>query len=661
MARRSFRRLLLASMSSSLAIAPAAWAAPASNPEWVEAYALEVMTAPVTLENAKKYHWYQIAHSVRSERTRTSDIDIEPVQKRLRQYGDGLFDQLKRQLDEKEAAITMLEEAGPFPTHCRWIMPTKQGDIRTPLQDNLEAYCRTKLVPITYRRLLGEYVERLNVSLPHLRNLDVTYPAQLVGTDAMITAQNLYRDYGQALEVRLAAAQPQVVGEITQLYRDKPLGEGPLRTGAAQCRELLGPWFPQSDVVRDMAMNDPLGGGSNGDAAVLRFKQGVGNACKREANAWLLRQQPALTTAITAGIAASDNPHGPVLSVQARCDVVLGRWFTTFDGFDLGFTGPLRQGCASEAKGVIDRALEIRAKTVAASLQAAPRTLEGLERNGWFEPSQGDLDAVADPRDAGRDEIVRLMREKTLTLTNPLRDVAKVAAVSQVAKAYAEDGPTDAGLRSARNVCAPYLGTGSRSIPPGGGLVRSAIEAACRDEEKKITAKRVVAAVTASNVDGVLGKGMLAVVAPEGTTQSVDPRMLVVAAAANGFQVAFSQTRSLFLSRTYALRITPLGQDAPALGGVLVPEPRADGVEVWRVTELDRLPALDGPLATLSCIARGRVDGKDIAVLAAAAGIAAVVFDASQTAGTLLGAAFEGLTSASICQAARQSFIGGTP
>jgi hypothetical protein len=54
-------------------------------------------------------------------------------------------------------------------------------------------------------------------------------------------------------------------------------------------------------------------------------------------------------------------------------------------------------------------------------------------------------------------------------------------------------------------------------------------------------------------------------------------------------------------------------------------------------------------------------DGQDIAALAAAAGIAAVVFDASQTASTLLGAALEGLTSASICQAARQSFIGGTP
>jgi len=639
---------------------PALAGGPQPIPEWVESYVREAMSAPVTLENAKKYRWYQLPQSLRSDHPQLYDIDLAPVLKQLRNYGDSLREPLKRLLDEKLAAIPTLEEAGPYQRQCSWITARDGGDGVTQVQIDLEIYCRTKAVPVAYQRLVRERAERFDLRLAVIRNVDVSFPGRLIGTDQFIQNTDIGRAFATALEARLNAAQPAVIGELAQAYGDKALREDPLQSGDEQCHALLGPWYPKPDPIRDLAMSDPLRGGTSGEEAAGGFALAVSTACKREANAWVMRQQPAIGTAIKANLNAADVADGPVLSVRARCETALGRWFRSFDGFKLAFTGPLRQTCSDEAGRLVDRAIDVRAKAVAAKLEGAPRTLDGLEQRNWFEPSSSDLSAVADPRDPGRDGVVTLMTDRTIAMTRPFREEAQVNAITGLEKAYADGGLSDIRLRLARNLCGPYLGSATRTLPAGGGTVRKAIETACRGQEGKVAVARGIAAQAKADIDAVLDKGTLTVLSPRGETVTVDPRMVVTAAAANGFQVTFQQSRTLLFAKRYAIRITPFGHDTPALDGALEPETRADGVALWRIAHLDGLPGVDGPLATLSCVARSKKDGGDTVVLAAA-GLAAAAADAPWTAGLFLGAAFAEAASSSACRTAANAFTGMTP
>lgn len=651
---------MLAALIFVAAGGPALAGGPPPIPEWVESYAREAMSAPVTLENARKYHFYQLPRSLRSDHPFIYDVDIAPLLNQFRNYGNGQRETLKRLLDEKLATIQTVEEAGPYHGQCSWIMAREGGNDVTQVQIDLDTYCRTKAVPVAYQRLVREHAERLDLRLAQLRNVDVSFPGRFIGTDRFIQNTDIGSTYAKAVEARLGAAQPAVIGELAQTYREKPLSEDPLQTGGAQCQALLGRWYPKSDPIRDLAMNDPLRGGTSGEEAAGGFAQAVSTACKREANAWLMRQQPAIGTAIKASLNTADAADGPVLSVRARCETALGRWFRSFDRFELAFIGPLRQTCATEAGQLVDRDIDVRAKSVAARLEGAPRTLDGLEQRNWFEPSSSDLSAVADPRDPGRDGVVTLMTDRTIAMTRPFREEAQVNAITGLEKAYADGGLTDAGLRPARNLCGPYLGSATRTLPAGGGTVRKAIETACRSQEAKVAVARGISAQAKSNIDTVLDKGNLTVLSPRGETVTVDPRMVVTAAAANGFQVTFQQSRTLFFAKRYAIRITPFGQNAPALDGALEPETRADGVALWRITQLDGLPGIDGPLATLSCVARSKKDGGDTVVLAAA-GLAAAAADAPWTAGLFLGAAFTEAALSSACRTAANAFTGITP
>lgn len=626
-------------------------------PDWAEAYTREALAAPVTLENARTYRWYQIGATLRSEHPRVYDDEIRPAQERLKRHGSAVLDELKGQIDTLLALTPSLDEAGPFHKHCHWILERPPGEFPTKLQIDLEAYCREKAVPALYLRLVTERAQKLDVRLATLRRLEVAYPGHLVGSPGFVGRADVPGAYARALEDRLTAAQPQVIADLAESFRAKVIGEDPLQSDIAQCRDLLGPWDPQRDTARDMMLADLLRSAAAGTEAALRFGQVVGGACRREAKAWLMRQQPGIDAAIRTSLAALDPNQGPILAVGTRCSGVLARWFSTFDGFDLTLTGPLRQTCRQQAQGLNERAVDIRAQALAARFAAAPKTLDGLERNGWFAVSADDLQAAHDPRDPERGEVDALMQTRTDTLVRPLREAARDAALAEIRGLYEQAGLDDAELQPARRICGPYLGRSTRALPPGGTDLRQAIGDACRDQEKRVAARRAEAAVAAAGIEPILGKGRLVLSAPDGRLTYADPRALVIAAAGNGLQVSVRRTTSWLFRTKESLRVTPLGRDTPVLAGDLAADTHPSGGQVWRVTDLQTLPGLDGPFATLACLTQGPEAAQALAGLGLAGMASIFLLDLPRTGVELFLAAGTLTTSMGQCEDARRSYF----
>lgn len=629
----------------------------AAMPDWAEAYTREAIVAPVTLENARKYRWYQIGAVLRSEHPRVYDDEIRPAQERLKRHGNALFEELKGQVDTLLALTPSLDEAGPFHKHCHWILERPPGEFPTKLQIDLEAYCREKAVPALYLRLVTERAQKLDVRLATLRRLDVGYPGHLVGSPGFVGRADVPGAYARALEDRLVAAQPRVIADLAESFRAKTLGGDPLQTDVAQCRDLLGPWYPQRDTARDMMLGDPMRSAGAGTEAALRFEQAVGGACRREAKAWLMRQQPEIDDAIRTSFATLDPNQGPILAVGTRCTGVLGRWFSSFDGFELSLTGPLQQTCRQQAQGLNERAVDIRARALAARFATAPKTLDGLERNGWFGVSADDLQAAHDPRDPERGEVDTLMQTRVDALVRPLREAARDAALAEIRGFYEQAGLADAELQPARRICGPYLGRSTRMLPPGGGDLRQAIGEACRDEEKRVVVHRADAAFAAAGIEPVLGKGRLVLSAPDGRLTYADPRAVVIAAAGNGLQVRFRRTTSWFFWTKENLRVTPFGRDTPVLAGDLAADTHPSGGKVWRVTDLQALPGLGGPLATLACLTQGPEATHALASLGLAGMVSIFVLDLPRTGVELFLAAGTLSTSMGQCEDARRSYF----
>ncbi|MCJ2030435.1 hypothetical protein MKK50_13645 [Methylobacterium sp. J-043] len=636
---------------------PAFAASPPTIPDWVDAYTREALAAPVTLDNAQRYRWYQIGAAIRAQHPMVYDIDIRPMQEQLRRHGNAAVGDLKQRLDERFAAIRSLEEAGPFLGRCDWIMARERGEGATQLQIDLDAHCRERALPALYVRLVRKRAEALDVRLATMRRFDVGYPGHLVGSPGFVGRADVAGAYARALEDRLTTAQPQVIADLTEGFRTKTIGDDPLQTDVAQCHDLLGPWFPQRDPVRDMMLSDPLRSAGAGTEAALRFGQAVGSACRREAKAWLMRQQPGIDAAIRASITALDPKLGPILAVGTRCSGVLGRWFTASDGFDLTLTGPLHQTCREQAQGLNARAVDIRAQALAARFAAAPKTLDGLERNGWFAVSADELQAAHDPRDPERGEVDALMQARTEALVQPLREAAREAALTEIRDLFERAGLGDAELQPARRICSPYVGGTTRTLPPGGADLRKAISDACREQENRVAVRRAEAAVATAEIEPVLGEARLVLSAPDGRQTYADPRAVVIAAAGNGLQISFRRTTSWFFWTTETLRVTPFGRDNPALVGHLVADTHPAGGQVWRVTDLQALPSLDGPFATLACLTQGPEAAQALAGLGLAGMASIFLLDLPRTGVELLSAAGTLTTSMGQCADARRSYF----
>ena len=649
-------RRLPQSMAIALALVSVGHGASADVPDWVKAYTTEALAAPVTLDTALRYRWYQIGVAVRSQHPMVYDIDITPAVQQLRQHGLSVQEDLKRQLDARLAVVPSLEVAGPATAQCSWIMARERGEGLTQLQVNLDAYCRDHAAPALYARLVRERADGMDVRLATMPSLSTEYPGRLVGTSGYVGREDVAATYTRALDQRLRKAEPAVTDELHTIFARKALGEGSLQTDAAQCRDLLGPWYPGDDALRDLAASDPLNGGIAADAP-RRFARTIGGVCRREAKAWLLRQQPTITTAIRSAVAAVDVERGPILSVNARCSAILGRWFRTGVKFDADLVDPLQATCRREVEALTAKAIAARAAMITARFERSPRTLAGLEQNGWFEPSAEEIQGATDPNDRDRGEVESALRARAATVVRPWREAAWESALSEVANAYARAGLTDISLTSARGRCAPYLSMPGRSLPAGGTDLRTAVAAACRAQEGRVLARRVEAALAEAHIADVLGRGRLATSSPDGRAVSLKPRAVVAAAAANGYQVRFRRSTSWGFQTRTTMQITPLGSTEPALDGTLEPEARADGVPVWRVTALEDLPGLDGPLATIACVTQGSQAALASLANMAAGTLIGIAADAPYTASALILDGTTGLLEVAACGDAKAAFL----
>lgn len=622
---------------------------------WFENYTREAIAAPVNLENAAKYAWYRIPASDWISRPGVIFTDVNYLQDRLAQHADANSGLLKRQIDARFSKLKTLDEAGKFddPGHCAWIMKIPPADNRpTKIQVEIFNYCSQQALPALYKRILTERITAFDVRLATLPHLNVDYPGdRLQGAYGTIGA-DIASTYARELDGRLKSAEPAVVADIVGTFQTRALGSGPLETDIAQCKTMLRAWYPEINS----SGGDTMRGRGPGSDDAARFGHAVKAVCLRQAAAWLTRQGPEVTAAVQAGLAALDPARERILSVQARCTAVLGHWFSQVGDFERKLTDPVSQACHEGTEAFNSKAVETRARALTARLETAPRTLEGLERNTWFEPTEAEIQAVIDPRDPRRNEVEKALRGSVGSLVQPAREAALKAARTEIASLYDTGGVSDVALVPARRLCGPYFNDGTRALPTGGGTVRPHLVKACKDGEAAVLNRRLEAAITASHLDEVLGTEALAMSTPGGGLVAVNPREFVAWASLNGLQVSFVR-KGLFRTPS-AVRVVPIGEDNPALVAALTRVDRADGTRLWRLDDMPTLLGLSSPLHTLACLMVNEAQASTGIGAELLIGIVAQLVGLHRTGDGIMSNAVGAQMDLNVCKGARASYFG---
>ena len=218
---------------------------------------------------------------------------------------------------------------------------------------------------------------------------------------------------------------------------------------------------------------------------------------------------------------------------------------------------------------------------------------------------------------------------------------------------------------------APFMNAGGVRPPSPGDALRdrpgltaqeagSWIETTCRDLHARTSARRRDLARDAGHVGDVIPRGLtLAIPAPSGELVAVDAANLVRAAATDMLQVAF--VPGGMLSGTPRMTITPFGRSAPEMSGRLIGTIRAgDGKRFLKIDGLVGFPELDGPLATVACVAmeveKANSQGR---MRIFAAGTAAFFGDSFILAGMMEDEAQQDLLDVGACAAAKRAFLHG--
>ncbi len=123
-------RRLPKSIAIALTVMPVGYSAHADVPDWVRTYTQEALAAPVTLENAQRYRWYQIGVAVRADHPMVYDLDIRSMQLELQRHGNAVAADLKARLDERFAAIRSVEEAARTTSNAVGFYRAPAGNIR---------------------------------------------------------------------------------------------------------------------------------------------------------------------------------------------------------------------------------------------------------------------------------------------------------------------------------------------------------------------------------------------------------------------------------------------------------------------------------------------------------------------------------------------------
>jgi len=185
---------------------------------------------------------------------------------------------------------------------------------------------------------------------------------------------------------------------------------------------------------------------------------------------------------------------------------------------------------------------------------------------------------------------------------------------------------------------------------------RAWVTGVCRTGYDVMLARRLAKADADSGVGQVFTPGMpFWVRTPDGALQAADPAQLVHDAAVDGLQVVFGPGG---LFRSPKVGVTPFGRTQPRLDGTLRKLVRADGVEGLEVTGLPSLPGLDGPAATIICLALPTAQAAYEGQLQTVFGILlGGLLDAPRTGGEMARTGWQTAEAAAACQVAKRRFV----
>ena len=365
---------------------------------------------------------------------------------------------------------------------------------------------------------------------------------------------------------------------------------------------------------------------------------------------------------------------------SARCAALIGPHLPAMPGqaVDTAARNALEEACRGRA--VRDEA-SIIDRHVAAAIDAShadPDTLQGWEARDWFAQPPGGtgwIDPWRDPTAMAR------FRDTYEAAMAPRRKEAASRFASGIERGFAVD--TGIEPEAAASACAHSYRSGIDDLPAlllGADDVRPApppvealrarpslaaqeadgwIRMTCRDMHARTMARRRSLARAAGHADDVFPNGLkLAVLSPSGELVPVDPAKLVDSAATDMLQVTF--VASGVMSHA-SMTITPFGRPAPPMSGRLVATTRkGDGKAFLEVQGLKGFPDLDGPLATVACVALQVQQAHRQARLGIlTAGAAAFFGDSFILSGILQDEARQDLIDIEACASAKRAFLLG--
>ena len=650
---------------------------------WLGQELARLAAVPRTLAAVRSNAWLQIPGGERQRHNVSADA-YRAILPRLDALATAALPDLEHELDGILNGLTFdglrTTSARQKLDYCGWIGPARPDGITpdTPdLQSTLFTRCRT-VAAVVVSRLLDQHADALDLRLPALPRLDLAFPrwlladlAQPDSTGALaLDAVQRQAAYQDRLERRIAAAGPAIRSDLDRTFAARTWQGGAIDSPDADCRAQLG----------------PLAGGE------------LGSACRDASTRWIASLLPAMTAALPS-VVATALVKDPSLDENALCRSILSAWLPA--GLPPTIAEPARDACLREARRAIAQAAEDRARANAqaaareASARAAslaseqratvaPRPLPAPEdtaawQSGNRRPVKPDDNGAASRIAPGTYAEAQTSRASLDAAAARSRKEATVRLVEQISAAFASAGGAE--TPDVARMCA------GQARPPGDVMLgnilgqqpnpdavrrqlegfqaadglsaseaRAWVTGVCRTGYDAMLARRLAKADADSGVGQVFAPGMpFWVRTPDGALQAADPARLVHDAAVDGLQVVFVPGGLL---RSPKVGVTPFGRTQPRLDGTLRKLVRADGVEGLEVTGLPSLPGLDGPAATIICLALPTAQAAYEGQLQTAFGfLLGGLADAPRTGGEMARNGWQAAEAAAACQVAKRQFI----
>ncbi len=622
---------------------------------WALGRLLAMRALPPSIEAAQENAWLVIPQGDQRNNHLPESVYEAEIAPQMDQLAAIWLPTLRQQLTARlhavtYAAVDAMHAARTEISYCHWIRPThKDGRIGPPpLAARLFATCRSEAPRIITGLLVG-HADALDLSLPGLPRLDLTYPgwftADLGRADgdspAALDSLHTRQAYVDRLRARLQAAEPGLERRLDDHHAAQRWGGERLDAPKDTCAALLG----------------PLQAGAEGPAEYDAVRQALTAHCIKGASARLMALLPRILAALPGALAARMPPDGPLRSQRSLCYDALGAWLGQGDD-PPGFRQTLDTGCAPKADALVADAIDRRVERFAAPLLALPWAVEALQDHAWFGLTAPQLENLTVPDDPDPYDLVARVLAGFTARVAPAATAGAADGQSRIAAAYDRAAGSAAAYQEVLRLCGPD-GTGAGLPAPGRGgeVYHDRIVSACSVGQKAFPKARITLAQARA---GVAADAPVQLLMPsadgEVAAKFVD---LVARAALAGVQLRISPGT---LGFRRSLIASPMGLDTPALTG-----PVAQVREGWRLSAFDQLPGWPAdPAATIACLAspEGAVtDAQFEAIFILFAAFAAADDDRPRTAHRGFTQVLERLRQAGAmhaCQDARRKFLGQT-